>query len=402
MTSGPWGTPTNPYAPSTTYARSTPYAQPNPYAAPAPYPSYSSPSPYGYASVVVPRKKRSRVPLIIGIIVALIIIGPLLVSVLNAIVGASGVFDTQPSPSSNRTGLGSAMQSPTTRNTPGPATTTQRGDTPLATTLPQIAANPPITYVPGKPDLHPPDPPLPKTYGDLTWALENNPLYDQTLSSGTPCSVTEIDLTTASPRQIQTYMNGFVDCLMAAWYPPVVYAGFHLPHPSVTVYTSPVTTPCGDMEMYNAAYCSGDQQIYYAQNMADIVPPRMQGSRFIAESIIAHEFGHAVQYRTEILFSESYLEQEAKTQGEADQYSRRLELQADCFAGLFLRSVAASAGFDATDESNVVALFTSFGDEEANGTHGQGPSRAYWSQQGLGSSTPGVCRTFIAPDSRVK
>ena len=59
---------------------------------------------------------------------------------------------------------------------------------------------------------------------------------------------------------------------------------------------------------------------------------------------MAHEFGHALQGRTGILISAHALGQESGGQGTELQYMRRLETQADCFSGMFVRAVSRSLG----------------------------------------------------------
>ena len=197
-------------------------------------------------------------------------------------------------------------------------------------------------------------------------------------------------------------MNEFVDCLMATWYPPVIDAGFTLPHPSVTVYTEEISSACGQLPLYNAAYCVADQQIYYAQNLIQAFPSSVQAMRFLAESIIAHEFGHAVQYRTMIMISASYRQYYAETVDEAMDYSRRLEMQADCFAGSFLNSVATSADLSSSDEDNIVQIFTLLGGTDPyTDDHGTGVNRAYWVSEGLHDWSVGVCNTFVASADQV-
>jgi predicted metalloprotease len=230
--------------------------------------------------------------------------------------------------------------------------------------------------------------------------LESNPLYAQSLSA-TRCSITTIDLANAPVSAIEKHMNEFVNCLMVAWYAPVTSAGFELPHPSVTVYTSPITSPCGDLPTYNAVYCTADQQIYYAKDLIEAFPPNLQTMRFLAESVIAHEFGHEIQYRTMILVSAFLLGEDSDDAGALD-LSRRVEMQADCLAGVFLASVADSTTLTSTDERNIVALFTSIGTTGLyEDDHGSGANRGYWTAQGLASTTPGVCTTFTAPDDLV-
>lgn len=256
-------------------------------------------------------------------------------------------------------------------------------------------------YQPGLPDLNPPEAPMPDTWDDVRAALLNNPLFLEAMPP-TDCQIDNVDLEFGAQAAIEQHMNDFVGCLMKAWYPPVTNAGYLLPRPSVTVYNSAVTTRCGELPMYNAVYCSADQQVYYAKNLIEAFPPAIRPMRFLAESIIAHEFGHAVQYRTMILYSEMVLEYEAEDEDTRMSASRRLEMQADCFTGLFLNSVAESTDLTQSDRHNIEAIFSSLGGSTPYADdHGLGSNRAWWTNQGLASTLPSVCNTFTAEEDQV-
>ena len=91
-------------------------------------------------------------------------------------------------------------------------------------------------------------------------------------------------------------------CLMRVWAPTLQEAGYEAVRPTVTVYSTPISTPCGDMPMENAAYCMVDQQIYYASDLTDIIPKDLSNVPHTADAVMAHEFGHAIQARTGILY----------------------------------------------------------------------------------------------------
>ena len=158
----------------------------------------------------------------------------------------------------------------------------------------------------------------------------------------------------------------------------------------------------------NAAYCGSDQKIYYATDLPQAIPSGLRSSRFIVEVIVAHEFGHAVQARTGVLTAAHALADAATSQTDANEWSRRTELQADCFAGLFIRSVSKSAGIAQQDLDNIAALMVSFGDDAmsknsgVDGGHGLGADRKYWMQLGLASTTVGACNTFTAASDAVR
>jgi predicted metalloprotease len=228
-----------------------------------------------------------------------------------------------------------------------------------------------------------------------------NPLYEQSMPT-TDCPVKSIDITTISNDDLEQHLNEWVECLMYSWYPMVIDSGFQLPRPSVTVYTTPIKTACGELSLRNAHYCSGDQQIYYAQDYITRRPDYMLTYRFLAESIIAHEFGHAVQYRSMIFVSGITLEKRAETEEEKNGVSRRIEGQADCFTGLFLASVTDSIDLSATDMGNLQKLFADMGSSKPyTGSHGSKETRSFWLGTGLQNISAGACGTFSVPDDLV-
>jgi len=347
------------------------------------YPGYQQ-SPWPAPGIGArPVKKKSRLSSLIVLVTIFVIVGPLISSILS--------LQSEPPTRSNP-----PVYDPQEYKPPPYPPASTSGPSSTSPNLPGSDQ-----YTPGPPDLYPDDPPYPQTDAQVDQILASSALYSQSMIP-TECEITVIDLANAPVADIEDHMNEFVDCLMAAWYPPVVDSGFTLPHPSVTVYTHAINSACGQLDMYNAEYCTADQQIYYAQNLIEAFPSSFQAMRFLAESIIAHEFGHAVQYRTMIMTSEVYREYDAATDDEAMDYSRRLEMQADCFAGSFFNSVAASTDLTGSDETNIVQIFTLLGGTKPyDDDHGMGVNRAYWVGEGLHDWNVGACNTFIAPDDQV-
>ena len=327
-----------------------------------------------------PPKKKSALPIILVVVVSLVILVPLLGSLFSS---PNEVPEKPEKPTYTATSITSDPSDPSSTATSTPTT------------------KPTQTYVPGPPDLNPAEAPFPETYGDMRWALFENPLYAQELAP-TECQLGEVDLVNGSVEAIEKHMNEFVACLMMAWHGPVTNAGFELPRPSVTVYTTEITTKCGEVPLYNAVYCSADQQIYYALNIIEIFPPELRQARFVAESVMAHEFGHGIQNRSMILGSEAVIVYEAETEDIALSASRRLEMQADCFAGAFLNSISQSTNLSTQDRQNIEAMFGSLGGTEPySDDHGMGTNRAWWTRQGLSTKTLNVCETFSVPEERV-
>ncbi|GAA3717602.1 hypothetical protein GCM10022204_41890 [Microlunatus aurantiacus] len=256
------------------------------------------------------------------------------------------------------------------------------------------------------PDSTPPEIPLPKTYGEAEDLLVNNRFYAQTAPIPVRCDNPPINVANASDSDLETHFNGQVECLMRVWDPPVTAAEFLLPRPSVTIYGEKITTKCGESGV-NAFYCSADQQIYFSNLLPQAVPI-VRTNKWAADVVMAHEFGHALQGRTGLLISAHALAQNAGSERESNQLIRRLETQADCFAGVYMRSVSRSLGVQQSDLRGIQDTFVAVGDDtitgepNVEGNHGLARTREFWGTTGLGTSDIGRCNTFTAPANQVR
>lgn len=257
------------------------------------------------------------------------------------------------------------------------------------------------------PAQNPPPLPEPQTYAQATQWMQQNSLYDQAVAVPVRCDLVSVDGQTASTTQLQQDLNDLTECLMRVWTPPLQAAGFQAVRPPVTVYSGQVRTPCGTMPMRNAAYCAADQRIYYATDLPESIPPQLVSTPFMPETVVAHEFGHAIQARSGILISEAAWQQQvSSTQGL--ELSRRTEVQADCFAGEFINSISQSQNLTAADRRNLGLLFYSIGDDVLTGdpnkvgNHGRGVNRQAWFNAGLANPQLSTCNSFTAPADTVR
>lgn len=264
------------------------------------------------------------------------------------------------------------------------------------------------SYTPPPADMNPPELPAPKTYGQATTMLNANAIYSETTPKPTNCSkVVDLDASTATVAELTAHLNNLMGCLMTTWNPPVTAAGYVMPRPSVTVYTRTIQTACGTIDSINAMYCAADQQVYYAKALPQALPASLRSAKFVTELVVAHEFGHAIQARTGILYSEKAWESKS-SKSEALTYSRRLEQQADCFAGEFVSSIAQSKAFTDADLTTLTKVMNNLGDDVISGDpsyvggHGSGKNRQVWFTKGYNDTALTTCNTFTAPASSVK
>lgn len=252
---------------------------------------------------------------------------------------------------------------------------------------------------------------------EIDTLLTSNPLYAQTLPVPVRCDLANPDMNiqTASDAEVKAYIDDVMACTMRVWDPPVQGTQrFELVRPVVNVYQDSVTTPCGGGRASgpNASYCTANQQVYFSRSLAESHPNlAIVDQPHVVDAIMAHEFGHALQARTLLLFLSAYKGQQAGDQQTALEFSRRIELQADCFTGQFVQSVRQSVGYSSTDLDRIQTAMRLIGDDELAGrpgdprvvgNHGQGASRAYWYQVGLTTTDIGRCNTFTAPTDYVR
>lgn len=257
------------------------------------------------------------------------------------------------------------------------------------------------------PDMNPPDLPVPRTVQEAEGLLTANPLYDQRVPVPVACAMGRVDARSASTAELQEHLNELMGCLMATFEAPVTAAGFEMPRPPVTVYTNAVRTACGVMDEINAAYCAGDQRVYYARQLMQAFPPRVRSIYYAPETVIAHEFGHAIQARTGILISDKALEQRV-SEREARVLSRRAETQADCLSAQFVLSVARAQSLSAAELRDLEVLAYNLGDDVLTGRasidagHGLGRTRQEWFARGLSSADIATCNTWVVPADEVR
>ena len=256
------------------------------------------------------------------------------------------------------------------------------------------------------PDLSPPPIPVPDTYEQAEDYITRSPFYSQQVPAPVRCDAKPVNVGTASDAQLKDHFTGAMECLVRVWEPPVTGAGLIIVRPSVTIYGAKMTTKCGTSGV-NAFYCAADQQVYYSNQLDDALPI-IADDKWAADVVIAHEFGHALQARTGILISAKALGQDSNDEKTDLLYSRRLETQADCLSGMYLRAIATSVGIQQSDLKGIEDTYRAVGDDAVSGdqtilgNHGLARSRVYWGDQGLGNAAISTCNTFTAPASQVR
>lgn len=202
------------------------------------------------------------------------------------------------------------------------------------------------------------------------------------------------------------YYQKLFKCLNDAWRPAFEKIGKKEPDPGLVVFDAPVRTPCGDFAPLSgrvlAFYCFGNHVMYTdVKQMNKAFGPKQDLAYLMT---IAHEYGHHVQSVSDLFYARSaYVQDHPDMRLES---SRRNELQASCFAGVFSRSVQKSYPFAARSKEFEFQASNSFGESpetpEGERTHGLATSQGFWIVNGLNVGETKACNTYAAPQDQVK
>ncbi len=204
-----------------------------------------------------------------------------------------------------------------------------------------------------------------------------------------------------------------VNSVQSFWNAQLVEMGGRYQPAPTTFFTGGVATACGNASSeVGPFYCPADQGVYIDLGFFDELQSRFgaQGGDFAEAYVIAHEYGHHVQTLT------GQSQQVRTTQG-PDSDAVRLELQADCYAGLWARN-ATTVPDERTGRPLIVELTetdiaegldaaATVGDDyiqrrfqgEVNPeswTHGSSAQRQRWFNVGLSRGSLQSCDTFSA------
>jgi len=179
--------------------------------------------------------------------------------------------------------------------------------------------------------------------------------------------------------------------------------------PRLVLFTGQTPTACGTGDTAAGPfYCPGDQRIYIDLAFYQTMRDRFHvASDFAQAYVIAHEVGHHVQHITGIMEKVDQ-KRRSLTERQANALSVRVELQADCFAGVWAHHAdRARSILEQGDVEAALKAASAIGDDalqkQAQGyvvpdsfTHGTSDQRVRWFQRGIDSGDLNNCNTFAA------
>jgi len=177
--------------------------------------------------------------------------------------------------------------------------------------------------------------------------------------------------------------------------------------PTLALYSGQIRSACGFASAAAGPfYCPGDQKVYIDLAFFDELKSRFQAPGDFAQAyVLAHEVGHHVQ---KLLGTEARIRisQENASEHDANALQVKMELQADCFAGVWARNAdRARHILEQGDVEEALAAAAAVGDDTLQKrtqgyvvpdsfTHGSAAQRTSWFKRGLTEGTVESCDTF--------
>lgn len=191
--------------------------------------------------------------------------------------------------------------------------------------------------------------------------------------------------------------------LNQTWEPLFAEAGMNFEQPTLVYYQGGTNSGCGAASSaMGPFYCPPDQGIYIDTSFYDQMASQMgAGGDFARYYVMAHEYGHHIQHITGL--ADQIRSAQQQNPGSANQLQVRMELQADCYAGVWAgrnRNLIEPGDFEeGMTAANAIGddtLMRSAGQSvnQESFTHGSSAQRMEWLRRGIQTSDEDQCDTF--------
>ncbi|WP_319499283.1 neutral zinc metallopeptidase [uncultured Cohaesibacter sp.] len=250
--------------------------------------------------------------------------------------------------------------------------------------------------------------------GGVLWMMGVSPSTILSLLLGGGGNYTQQTQTTqqVSPQRsaAEEEMAAFVKVVLAetedVWGAIFQKAGQTYPQPKLVLFSNQIRSACGSASAATGPfYCPGDQKVYIDLSFYQELKTRFEAPGDFAQAyVIAHEVGHHIQNVTGILpkFNEM---RRSMSEVEANKMSIRVELQADCYAGVWGHYTNQKGLLDNGDLDEALNAATQIGDDALQKrtqgyvvpdsfNHGTSAQRKRWFAKGYDSGSVGACDTF--------
>jgi uncharacterized protein len=201
------------------------------------------------------------------------------------------------------------------------------------------------------------------------------------------------------------FVSFVLDDVQKTWTGILQARGVPYQHAKLVLYRDLTSSGCGRAESATGPfYCPEDQKVYIDLDFYDELSRRFGApGKFAQAYVLAHELGHHVQNLLGIDSKVRTLHEQNPSAANA--ISVKLELQADCFAGVWAKSTDQRHLLEAGDVESALGAAAAVGDDRLQKmstgrvspesfTHGSSQQRTEWFQRGMSEGTIEACNTF--------
>ncbi|QQS19899.1 zinc metallopeptidase [Candidatus Saccharibacteria bacterium] len=239
---------------------------------------------------------------------------------------------------------------------------------------------------------------------------ENGSVLEQILGQATNQQTSQTSEQAAEFQgadQYETFTKKVLGSNNDIWQDIFAVQGVEYTAPKLVLFRQLTQSACGAASStVGPHYCPYDQTIYLDETFFDELQQRFGGSSGdVAQAyVISHEVGHHVQNLTGTM--EQVQSEQQENPGAANDLSVKLELQADCYAGVWARSISQLGVFENDQEiKEALSAAAAVGDDHVQETiqgrsspetwtHGSSEQRVKWFTTGYDTGKAAACNTF--------
>lgn len=212
---------------------------------------------------------------------------------------------------------------------------------------------------------------------------------------------------TPEEEKLVEFVSFVLDDVQNTWAQTFPVAARDYRKTKLVLFTDNVSSGCGYAQAaMGPFYCPADEKVYIDLGFYRELRSRFGAPGDFAQAyVIAHEIGHHVQ--NVLGLSERVRELQQRRPDQANQLSVLLELQADCFAGVWAHSTQRRDILERGDVEEGIGAAAAVGDDRIQKsaganvnpetwTHGSSQQRVQWFQRGMQKGTVADCNTFAA------
>ncbi len=211
--------------------------------------------------------------------------------------------------------------------------------------------------------------------------------------------------TSAEEEKLVNYISFVLDDAQNNWAKVFAEGNARYTRARLVLFRDQVNTGCGAAQSATGPfYCPADQKVYIDLGFYDELRRRFGAPGDFAQAyVLAHEIGHHIQ---NLLGTESKMRQlQQSNPGARNELSVRLELQADCYAGIWGKHAQAEGRLDDGDVDEALRAASAVGDDRISEmtrssirpesfTHGSAAQRTAWFRKGFDSGRIDACDSF--------